>query len=137
MKTITVPASVDQLDTVLAFLENELSGLECPPKVSHEIAIAAEEIFVNIAHYAYDPEVGEATVRCQVDSGGEQPQLTIEFLDSGKPYDPLQRQDPNVSLSAEERDIGGLGIFMAKRLMDDMRYEYKDGKNILTIQKLV
>ena len=136
MKTITVPALTEQLDTVLQFVQNELDQINCPLKICNQIAIAVEEIFVNIAHYAYRPDVGDATIRCQVSTSG-QPQITVEFLDSGKPYDPLKNADPDTTLSAEERDIGGLGIFMVKRLMDDVKYEYKDGKNILTIQKLV
>ena len=136
MKSITVPALTEQLDTVLQFVQNELDQINCPLKICNQIAIAVEEIFVNIAHYAYRPDVGDATIRCQVSTSG-QPQITVEFLDSGKPYDPLENADPDTTLSAEERDIGGLGIFMVKRLMDDVKYEYKDGKNILTIQKLV
>lgn len=136
MKSITVPALTEQLDTVLQFVQNELDQINCPLKICNQIAIAVEEIFVNIAHYAYRPDVGDATIRCQVSTSG-QPQITVEFLDSGKPYDPLKNADPDTTLSAEERDIGGLGIFMVKRLMDDVKYEYKDGKNILTIQKLV
>ncbi len=136
MKTITVPALTEELDTVLQFVQNELDQMECAPKICNQIAIAVEEIFVNIAHYAYRPDVGDATIRCQV-STAQPPKITIEFLDSGKPYDPLKKADPDTTLSADERDIGGLGIFMVKRLMDDVTYEYKDGKNILTIQKLV
>ncbi len=135
MKTITVPALTEQLDTVLGFLENELEGLHCPIKTCNQILIAAEEIFVNIAHYAYRPDVGDATIRCQV--GSDPVQITIEFLDSGKPYDPLKNDDPDVTLAAEDRQIGGLGIFMVKRMMDHVQYEYADGKNIFTIQKTI
>ena len=136
MKTITVPAVTEQLDVVLDFIQRELEQIDCPMKICNQIAIAAEEIFVNIANYAYRPDVGDATIRCQVRTSG-QPQVTIEFLDSGKPYDPLKNADPDTTLSAEERDIGGLGIFMVKRLMDEVKYEYKDGKNILTIEKIL
>ncbi|GAB2044425.1 ATP-binding protein [Agathobaculum sp. TL06] len=136
MKTITVPALTEQLDTVLEFVQGELDQINCSPKICNQIAIAVEEIFVNIAHYAYRPDVGDATIRCQVSTQG-QPQITIEFLDSGKPYDPLKNDEPDTTLPAEERRIGGLGIFMVKRLMDTVQYEYRDGKNILTLQKLV
>lgn len=135
MKTITVPALTDQLDTVLRFLEDELEQLHCPMKTCNQILIAAEEIFVNIAHYAYRPDVGDATIRCQVSL--DPVQITIEFLDSGKPYDPLKNDDPDVTLAAEDRRIGGLGIFMVKRLMDHVQYEYVDGKNIFTIKKMI
>lgn len=136
METITVPALTEQLDTVLTFVLHEMEALHCSPKICNQISIAVEEIFVNIAHYAYRPDVGDATIRCQI-CVQDPPQITIEFLDSGKPYDPLQHDDPDISLSADERRIGGLGILMVKNLMDEVKYEYKDGKNILTIQKLV
>ena len=121
---------------MLQFVQAELDQISCPPKICNQIAIAVEEIFVNIANYAYRPDVGDATIRCQISTKG-QPQITIEFLDSGKPYDPLKNAEPDTTLPAEERRIGGLGIFMVKRLMDTVKYEYKDGKNILTLQKLV
>lgn len=133
MNTLTVPAVVEELETVLAFVKTALSPVPCPPKTFHAIAIAVEEIFVNIAHYAYRPDVGEATIRCTV----QQPpvQVTIEFLDSGHPYNPLLQDIPDIQCPAPQRPIGGLGILMVKNLMDAVKYEYRDGKNILTIQK--
>ncbi len=100
-----------------------------------QLAIAVEELYVNIAHYAYGDEEGKATIKIGFD--GEPMQVTIRFIDEGVPYNPLEKQDPDTSLSAEERDIGGLGIFMVKKSMDSMEYEYQDGKNILTIQKVI
>lgn len=135
MKTLMVPAQLEQLDAVTEFISQELESCDCPMKTETQIIIAVEEIFVNIAHYAYNPEIGEATIRCGV--GGEPLQVTIEFLDSGKPYDPLKQEDPDLTLSAEERDIGGLGIYMVKQIMDEIKYEYRDGKNILIVQKQV
>ena len=102
-------------------------------KAQMQIAIAVEEIYVNIARYAYHPEVGEATIRCEV--GGEPLQVVIQFMDGGKPYNPLEKDDPDTTLGVEEREIGGLGIFMVKKSMDDISYTYADGKNILTIRK--
>lgn len=133
MKELTVPATLEQLDAVQAFIEEELEENGCPMKAVMQISIAVEEIYVNIAHYAYHPEIGEATVRCCV--GGDPLQVTVQFLDSGKPFNPLAKPDADVSLSAEERDIGGLGILMVKKSMDDVTYEYKDGCNILTLKK--
>ena len=101
MKTITVPALTEQLDTVLQFVQAELDQISCPPKICNQIAIAVEEIFVNIANYAYRPDVGDATIRCQISTKG-QPQITIEFLDSGKPYDPLKNAEPDTTLPAED-----------------------------------
>ena len=137
MNTITVPAKVEELDTVLDFLKHQLTDVNCSAEILMQVSIAAEEIFVNIAHYAYEPDSGESTIRCQVDKEKEPIQVTIEFLDSGIPYDPLSRMDPDVTLSAEARDIGGLGIFMVKEMMDNVSYDYRDGKNILTLQKNV
>jgi anti-sigma regulatory factor (Ser/Thr protein kinase) len=98
-----------------------------------QIDIAIDELFSNIAHYAYNPETGDATVRVEV---VEDPMaVVITFIDKGIPYDPLKKADPNTALSAEEREIGGLGIFMVKKTMDDITYEYKDGQNILKIKK--
>ena len=97
-----------------------------------QIEVIVEEVFVNIAHYAYAPGTGPATVRFRADGAGA---AELTFIDRGAPYDPLARPDPDVTLSAEERPIGGLGIFMVKKSMDDMRYAYRDGRNILTIQK--
>jgi anti-sigma regulatory factor (Ser/Thr protein kinase) len=98
-----------------------------------QINIAIDELFGNIAHYAYDPNVGPATVKVEVI---EDPMaVIITFIDSGVPYDPLAKADPDITLSADERDFGGLGIYMVKKSMDDITYEYKDGKNILRIKK--
>ena len=133
MKEITLPATLENLAPVQAFIEGELEAAGCPMKAMMQISIAVEEIYVNIARYAYDPQVGEATVRCAV--GGGPLQVTIQFLDSGKPFDPLARPEADTSLSAEERDIGGLGILMVKKSMDDVQYRYKDGCNILTLKK--
>lgn len=123
----------DNLDTVVDFVNEQLEQYECPMDVLFQIDVAVEEIYVNIAHYAYNPEIGEATIRCCIE---EEPLcITIEFLDNGVPYDPLSREDPDLELSAEERDIGGLGIYMVKNTMDKVSYEHREGKNILTISK--
>ena len=102
-------------------------------KSQMQIDLAVEEIFVNIAKYAYMPDRGRAIVRVEVSD--EPIQVRITFIDHGKPYDPLAKDDPDISLSADDRPIGGLGIFMAKQSMDDIKYEYKDGSNILTLIK--
>ena len=90
---------------------------------------------MNIARYAYHPEIGNATVRCTV--GGDPLQVTVQFLDGGKPYNPLLNEDPNVTLTAEERSIGGLGIYMVKKSMDEIEYQYLEEKNVLTIRKKI
>ena len=133
MKELRVPAKLEELDHVLDFVNAELESCECPMKAQMQIAIAVEEIYVNIARYAYHPEVGEATIRCEV--GGEPLQVVIQFMDGGRPYNPLDKDDPDTTLGVEEREIGGLGIFMVKKSMDKIDYEYSGGKNILTIKK--
>ena len=135
MKTyeLTVDATLDNLRLVNAFLEEHLEEADCPLKAQMQISVAAEEIYVNIAHYAYAPETGTATLRLELQE--EPPAVTLTFLDSGIPFNPLDRTDPDVSLPAEEREIGGLGIFMTRKSMDDLRYAFRDGQNILTLTK--
>ena len=133
MKEIKLAATVENIEVVTDFVNEQLEAFDCSMKVQMQIDIAIDEIFGNIAQYAYAPEVGDATVRVEVT---EEPlTAVITFIDSGVPYDPLAKADPNITLSADERDIGGLGIFMVKKSMDDVAYEYKDGQNILTIKK--
>ena len=133
MKELTIAATVENIETVTDFVNEQLEALDCPIKAQMQIDIAIDELFGNIAHYAYNPEIGKATVRVEVI---EDPlAVTITFIDNGVPYDPLAKADPDTTLSAEERDIGGLGIYMVKKSMDDITYEYKDGQNILKIKK--
>ena len=133
MAELTVPATLENLEIVTGFIHERLKLAGCPAKLMTQMDLAVEEIYVNIARYAYHPEIGQATVRCAV--GGNPLQVTIQFLDSGKPFDPLAKPDADTTLSAEERDIGGLGILMVKKSMDDVVYEYRDGCNILTLMK--
>ena len=133
MKELTVAATLENLAPVQAFIERELEAAGCPMKALMQLSVAVEEIYVNIAHYAYHPRVGEATVRCAV--GGDPLEVTVQFMDSGKPFDPLAKPDADTTLSAEERGIGGLGILMVKKSMDAVDYRYEEGKNILTIRK--
>ena len=95
--------------------------------------IAIDELFGNIAYYAYNPEIGIVTVRVEVTDNPLA--VVIKFIDNGIPYDPLAKADPDTTLSVEERDVGGLGIYMVKKTMDDISYEYRDGQNILRIKK--
>ena len=133
MKEITVAATLENLEAVLDFISTELESKACPAKFKTQIAVAVEEIYMNIVHYAYRSETGNATVQCE--AGGEPLYAAIRFTDGGVPFNPLDKKDPDVTLPAEERDIGGLGIYLAKRTMDHMEYRYQDGKNILTILK--
>lgn len=135
MNELTIAATVENIEVVTDFVNQQLEALNCPMKAQMQIDIAIDELFSNIARYSYNPEVGQATVRVEV---VEDPlAVTITFIDNGVPYDPLAKADPDVTLSAEEREIGGLGIYMVKKTMDDITYEYKDGQNILSIKKFI
>ena len=130
---LELEAADENLALVQAFVEERLETVGCPMKAQMQIGVAVEEIFVNIAHYAYAPGKGSAAVRVEV---SEDPvTVTITFMDHGVPYDPLARTDPDVTLPTEKREIGGLGVFLTKQLMDDVTYEYRDGQNILTLKK--
>lgn len=133
MSELNIEAKTENLDKVLAFVDKHLEEKECAIKVQMQIDIAVEELFVNIAQYAYNPGIGVATIRVEIQ---EEPfAVIITFIDNGVPYDPLAKEDPDITLSAEKRQIGGLGIYMVKKSMDDIIYEYKDGQNILRIKK--
>jgi len=135
MKELTIAATVDNIELVTDFVNEQLEALDCPMKAQMQINIAIDELFGNIAHYAYNPDVGEATVRVEVLQ--DPLSVVITFIDGGVPYDPLAAADPDTSLSAEERAIGGLGIFMVKKSMDEITYRYEGGKNILSIRKKI
>ncbi|MBD5521908.1 MAG: ATP-binding protein [Lachnospiraceae bacterium] len=133
MKEIVVEATIESIPKVTEFVDEQLEQLECPMKTQMQVDMAIDELFSNIAYYAYNPEIGSATVRVEVI---EDPlAVVLTFIDNGVPYDPLAKADPDISLSIEERGIGGLGIYMVKKTMDDVSYEYKDGQNILRIKK--
>ena len=127
----TFPAELAQLDEFLAYTEEIMESSECTMKTITQVALALEEAFVNVANYAYGDKHGTLDYSISVLEG----KLCFTLSDSGIPFDPLAKKDPDVSLSIEERQIGGLGIFMVKKLMDDVQYEYRDGKNILTLYK--
>lgn len=128
---ITVEAKIENVTKVTEFVEGKLEKADCPVKVVTQMSIAIDEIFSNIAYYAYENGEGNATIGVLT----EKSKAVVTFIDSGKEYNPLKKPDPDVTLSADEREIGGLGIFMVKKSMDDMIYEYRDGKNILKIVK--
>lgn len=133
MRILEIEARIENMEQVFAFLDEAMAGCDCPRKSRVQIRISVEEIFVNVASYAYGSQVGKVTILCDVT--GDPPALVITFIDSGIPYNPLARTDPDVELHAEDRQIGGLGIYMAKKCVDDVSYEYKDGKNILVLKK--
>ena len=165
MDEITLDAVVANIETVTDFIDKILEDIECPMKVKIQIDIAIDEIFSNIVYYAYrdaaackgadcnentdskeksgnnenarrnDNKNGKVTVQIQTCDNPKS--VSITFIDSGIPYNPLETKEPDITLSAEERQIGGLGIYMVKKNMDEMKYEYMDGKNCLTIMKFI
>ena len=136
MKKMTVEATVEQIKPVTDFINEQLGELGCSKRIRIQVNVAVDEIFGNIARYAYNPATGPATVCVDVD---EDPlSVIISFIDRGVPYDPLSSEFVDTThLSAKERPIGGLGLFMVKKTMDDISYRYQDGQNILTIRKKV
>ena len=135
LRTIKIEATVENLPRVIEWIEEMLQILDVPMKTQMQITLAAEEIFVNIAKYAYAPGVGDAYIRIGYDMGTRTVKLT--FRDSGTPYNPLGKEDPDVTLSAEERAIGGLGIYLVKETMDNVTYVRNHSSNILTIEKTI
>lgn len=133
MEYLTVPACTEALADVQGFLEERLESWGCAPGLQMQLSLVAEEIFVNIAHYAYLDGEGQATIGVQ--AGGEPPVLTLRFADRGIPFDPLAQPEADITLSAQERPIGGLGIFLTRKIMDEAVYAYEDGQNILTLRK--
>lgn len=133
MKELVIEADRNNLPKVQSFIDEQLEEVGCPMLTQVAIDVAVEELFVNIASYAYDQETG--TVEVQVALHEDPPSVEITFIDSGMRYDPLDKPDPDITLSARERRKGGLGIFIVKESMDDVSYEYRDEKNVLTIRK--
>lgn len=133
MKELTVDATIESLPVIMDFVDDQLEQFGCPLKAQAQIGIAIDELFGNIVRYAYHPEIGRATVQVEV---VEEPlSVIITFIDQGVPYDPLAKADPDVTLPAQEREIGGPGIYIVKKNMNEITYEYKDGRNILKIRK--
>ena len=130
---IVVEADKSNLGKIFDFVNKELSPYNINENIVNKINIVLEEIFVNIANYAYGEKTGEVEITREVNSEN----VKIIFADSGKRFNPLTHVDPDTSLSVEDREIGGLGILLTKKLMDDVDYEYKDGKNRLKIVKKI
>ncbi len=133
VKELVLKAKLDNIPEVTAFIDEQLEALDCPMKAQMQIDVAIDELFSNIARYAYAPGEGDATVRFEFDEVARVASVT--FVDSGVPFDPLKKGDPDVSLPVEERGEGGLGIFLVKKTMDAVEYQYAEGRNELTIRK--
>ena len=135
MKKIKLPAEIERIEEATEFVSEILDSAGCPEKIKMQMSIALDELMSNVARYAYAPETGEITLI--VDVLEKPKRMVLTLTDSGKPYNPLEKEDPDITLSASERQIGGLGIFIVKKYMDDMTYEYKDGQNVVTITKIL
>jgi anti-sigma regulatory factor (Ser/Thr protein kinase) len=129
------PAKTESLSEVLGFVEEMLEGLECPMKIQTAICVAIEEVFVNVAYYAYPKGEGDMSLHIGFNDQGRA--ITFRMTDKGVPFNPLKIPDPDITLSAEEREMGGLGIFIAKKTMDSLSYSYENGENILTMIKKI
>ena len=133
MKERTLPAVKENIPEIIAWIEQELEALDCGMRAQMQIDVALDELMANIAGYAYGDGAGNMTVRFSFDEPSDTAVITL--VDRGVPFDPLSADDPDVSRPVEMREAGGLGIFLVKKSMDDVTYEYKDGQNILTIKK--
>ena len=131
----TFPAKTEALSDVLGFVEQMLDSFECPIKIQVALCVAIEEVFVNVAHYAYGE--GEGNMSLGIGFDEESRAITFSMTDKGIPFDPLKKPDPDISLSADEREIGGLGIFITKKTMDSLTYTYENNENILTMIKKI
>ena len=135
MTNQTFPAKTESLPAVLGFVEETLERFGCPVNIQTAVCVAMEEVFVNVAHYAY-PD-GEGDMSLQIGLDDQSRAITLCMRDRGIPFDPLKKPDPDITLSAEEREIGGLGIFIAKKTMDSLSYSYENGENVLTMMKRI
>lgn len=132
-EAVTVDAVMENLEKVLSFIRNQLNEAQGGMLDCLTLEIVVEELYTNIASYAYGNHTGTVTVKCSVKR--EPLELTVTFMDRGIPYNPLEHKDPDIKAPLEQRKIGGNGILMAKEMMDGIQYEFKDGMNILTIKK--
>ncbi len=135
MQELILPALIESIPRVTGWIDEVLERLDCSMKAQMQIDVAIDEIFSNIARYAYPDQPGSAAVRYSFDEASRV--FTLTFQDQGIPFNPLRQHDPDTSLGTEDREIGGLGIFLVKKTMDEVLYEYRDGSNILSLKKTI
>lgn len=133
MKELHIESKLENIEKVTDFINTHLMSENATKNFCSSIDVVIDEIYSNIVNYSKLTEDDKVSVKIEID--GIPKKITIQFVDAGIPYDPLTTKDPNVDAKVEERDVGGLGIFMVKKIMDDVHYEYKDNKNVLTLTK--
>ncbi len=131
----TFKADETFLNDVTDYVEAELEKAGFTYKDILRLKVCIEEVFINVAHYAYGEATGDVDIGIEHDVANNQ--VIFSFVDSGLQFDPLAKEDPDITLTAQERQIGGLGIFICKKIMDDIQYNYENGKNILTMTKKI
>ena len=130
---LVIEAVVDNLDAVNSFVHKSIEQFKVSKRTLMQIDLIVEEIFVNVASYAYAPNTG--SVKILIEAKEESHTVSLTFIDSGVPYNPLEKSDPDINLSVDDRQIGGLGIFLTKNLVDEISYKFVDGQNILQLTK--
>ena len=137
MGIMTVPASMEYLDKVMAEVEEALMKAGCGEDEKRLIAISVEELFTNIASYAYGSSKGLVWFQWDIKDGAQGREARFCFQDKGTPYNPFARKDPDLQKPIEERPVGGLGIYMTKKFMDQVEYRYEQGRNVTTVSKVI
>ncbi|MBE5943993.1 MAG: ATP-binding protein [Lachnospiraceae bacterium] len=136
LKELVVEATLDNLDKVTGFLEENLMAADCPMKTTMKILVSVEEVYVNVSSYAYGKETGKCTILLEIETNEDNGLARITIKDKGKAFNPLEQEDPDITLKADDRPIGGLGILMVKKSMDKVDYKYLCGENILVVEKI-
>ncbi len=131
-KTI-VPARIENLENMIAFIRKGVESVGLTKKELNQVHLVCEETLLNIINYAYPDKTGDIEISYQIDTGSKE--ITLQFCDGGVPFNPLSVPEPDVDAPIEERDVGGLGIFLVRKIMQDVQYRRQDDKNILTLTK--
>ena len=132
-KELELDATLENWDNVKKFVKEMLEETHCKRDDERTLQMAIEEIYINIVNYAYAPNVGKVNIVGIFEN--DEYSIILQFIDEGKPFNPLEMDDPDFSIATEDREVGGFGIFIVREMVDDISYEYKDGKNILTVKK--
>jgi len=132
-KSIELDATLENWKSVKNFLKEILVEKNCSRDDERTLQMAIEEIYCNIVNYAYAPHVGKVKIVGHFEN--DECVIILQFIDEGKPFNPLEKDEPDFTIAPEDREVGGFGIFIVREMVDNMSYEYKDRKNILTLKK--